>query len=130
MATEFQVSLEDSPGSLAWLASTLGDADVNVEAIDGRSGRGVSVVHFVPDKGEEAARALEDAGIPYSKRTVVVVDVLDKPGVLGDVALVMSNAGINIDYVYCTVKGLVVFGVDDVDGATQVACGMAVMASD
>ena len=130
MPIEFQVSLEDSPGSLAWLASTLGDADVNVEAIEGRSGRGASVVHFVPDKEEDAACALEEAGIPYSKRSVVLVDVLDKPGVLGEVALVMSNAGINIDYVYCTVKGLVVFGVDDVDGATQVACGMAVMASD
>ena len=90
----------------------------------------MSVVHFVPDKEEEAASALEEAGIPYSKRNVVLVDVLDKPGVLGEVALVMSNAGINIDYVYCTVKGLVVFGVDDVDGATQVASGMAVMVSD
>ena len=126
MPMEFQVSLEDSPGSLAWLGSLLGDADVNIEAIEGRSGRGVSVVHFIPDKPKEAAEALEDEGITYDKREVILVDVLDKPGVLGEVALVMSEAGINIDCVYVTVKGLVVLGVDDIEGATQVASGMAV----
>ena len=53
--------------------------------------------------------------------------VLDQPGMLGDVALVMSKAGINIDSVYVTTHGLLVLGVDDVAGATQVAAGMAVM---
>ena len=127
MPIEFQVSLEDKPGSLAWLGSVLGEADVNFEAIEGRSGRGVSAVHFVASDTEAAAAALEESGIPYSKREVVVVNVLDQPGTLGDVALVMSEAGINIDCVYVTVRGDVVLGVDDVDGATQVASGMAVM---
>ncbi len=127
MSIEFQVSLEDKPGSLAWLGSVIGDADVNFEAIEGRSGRGVSVVHFVASDTEAAAAALEESGIPYSKREVVVVNILDQPGTLGDVALVMSEAGINIDCVYVTVRGDVVLGVDDVEGATQVASGMAVM---
>ena len=127
MPIEFQVSLEDKPGSLAWLGSVLGEADVNIEAIEGRSGRGVSAIHFVASDTEAAAAALEESGIPYSKRDVVVVNVLDQPGALGDVALVMSEAGINIDGIYVTIRGDVVLGVDDVDGATQVASGMAVM---
>ena len=127
MPIEFQVSLEDKPGSLAWLGSVIGDADVNFEAIEGRSGRGVSVVHFIASDTEAAAAALEESGIPYSKREVIVVNVLDQPGTLGDVALVMSEAGINIDCVYVTIRGDVVLGVDDVEGATQIACGMAVM---
>ena len=127
MPIEFQVSLEDKPGSLAWLGSVLGEADVNFEAIEGRSGRGVSVVHFIASDTEAAAAALEESGIPYSKREVIVVNVLDQPGTLGDVALVMSEAGINIDCVYVTIRGDVVLGVDDVEGATQIACGMAIM---
>ncbi len=127
MPIEFQVSLEDKPGSLAWLGSVLGEADVNFEAIEGRSGRGVTVVHFVASDTEAAAAALKESGIPYSKREVVVVNILDQPGALGDVALVMSEAGINIDCVYVTVRGDVVLGVDDVEGAVQVASGMAVM---
>jgi hypothetical protein len=58
---------------------------------------------------------------------VLVVRVLDEPGALGQVALVMARAGINIDTVYVTTRGHVVLGVDDLAGATAVAAGMAVM---
>jgi hypothetical protein len=51
---------------------------------------------------QKAAPALDAARIAYSKRDVLVVRVLDEPGMLGDVALVMSKAGINIDSVYVT----------------------------
>ena len=75
----------------------------------------------------KAARALDAAGIAYRTRGVLIVRVLDEPGKLGDVALVMSQAGINIDSVYVTTRGHVVLGVDDLVGAIQVAGGMAVM---
>jgi hypothetical protein len=87
----------------------------------------MSRVQFVCDAPDRAIESLEAAGIPYSARDVLVVRVLDEPGVLGDVALVMSKAGINIDSVYVTTRGCVVLGVDDLVGATQVAGGMAVM---
>jgi hypothetical protein len=45
----------------------------------------------------------------------------------GDVALVMSKAGINIESVYVTTRGHIVLGVDDLAGAIQIAGGMAVM---
>ena len=66
-------------------------------------------------------------GSPIAPATVLIVRVLDEPGTLGDVAVVMSQAGINIDSVYVTTRGYVVLGVDDLVGATQVAGGMAVM---
>lgn len=127
MPIEFQVNLEDKPGSLAWLGSVLDEAGINIDAIHGRSGRGTSVVHFVGDDPERAAQALEDAGIGFSKREVVCVNLLDQPGALRDVALVMSEAGINIDSVYGNYQGGVIIGVDDIEGATQVAAGLAVM---
>lgn len=129
MAIEFQVQLENEPGSLARLATVLGDADVNIDAIHGRSGRMESIVHFIPDSADHATRVLEEAGVEFLTRDVLIVKVLDQPGMLGDVALVMSEAGINIDAVYVTTRGHVVLGVDDYDGAVQVAGGMAVMES-
>ncbi len=128
MATEFRVVLEDRPGTLARLGGVLGDAKVNIEAIDGVSLEGTGAVGFVANDPNKAARALDAAGIRYTRREVLIVRVLDEPGMLGDVALVMSRAGINIDSVYVTTRGHVVLGVDDLAGATQVAGGMAVMA--
>lgn len=128
MPTEFRVVLEDRPGTLAHLGGVLGNARVNIEAIQGISQEGKGFVQFVPDDADRAAAALDGARISYRKREVLVVRVLDEPGMLGDVALVMSRAGINIDSVYVTTHGHVVLGVDDLAGAIQVAGGMAVMA--
>jgi len=88
---------------------------------------GKSIVRFVPRDPDAAARALNASGLPFTAREVLIVKVLDQPGTLGEVALVMSHAGINIDAVYVTTRGHVVLGIDDVDGAIQVAGGMAVM---
>jgi hypothetical protein len=127
MATEFRVVLEDRPGALAALGSALGDARVNIEAIHGFSLEQQGIVQFVPNDADGATRALEAASFTYTTREVLIVRVLDQPGMLGDVALVMSKAGININTIYGTTRGHVVFGVDDLAGAIQVAAGMAVM---
>jgi len=128
MAIELRVVLQDRPGTLARLGGVLGDAEVNIEAIQGASREGEGFIQFVANDPDKAAHALDAAGISYSRREVLFGKVLDKPGMLGDVALVMSEAGINIDSVYVTTRGDIVLGVDDLAGATQVAGGMAVMA--
>ena len=128
MAVEFKVTVQDTPGTLARLGSVLGEARVNIEAIQGTSREGKGFIQFVPNDEDKAAHALDEAGITYSKREVLVVKVLDEAGMLGDLALVMAKAGINIDSVYVTTKGHIVLGVVDMVGAIQIAGGMAVMA--
>jgi len=129
MAVEFKVTVQDTPGTLARLGMILGRAQVNIEAIQGTSREEKGFIQFVPSDEAQAARALDAAGIAYSQREVLVVRVLDEPGMLGDLALVMAKAGINIDSVYVTTRGHIVLGVDDLAGAVQIAGGMAVIAS-
>jgi hypothetical protein len=130
MPTEFTVGLKDEPGTLARLGGVLGGAGVNIEAIAGSSRDGTTRVQFVCNAPDRTAASLQAAGITYTTRDVLVVSVLDEPGTLGDVGLVMSKAGINIDSIYVTTHGHLVLGVDDLAGAIQVAGGMAVMISD
>ena len=99
--------------------------------MDSSSSRdGPSRLQFVCKAPDRATESLRAAGIPYATREVLVARVFDEPGMLGDVALVMWKAGINIDSVYVTTRGHVVLGVDDLAGAIQVAGGMAVMTPD
>lgn len=121
MATEITVILKDQPGTLARLGAVLGEARVNIEAIQGSIRDADAVIQFVPSAPDRAMGGLAAAGIARTQREVLVVRVLDEPGMLGDVALVMSKAGINIDSVYVTTRGHIVLGVDDLDGG-----GMAV----
>ena len=127
MPVEFNVTLQDRPGTLARLGQMLGEAAVNIEAIQGMSREGHGFIHFVPRDPQQAARVLDAAGIGYSQREVLIVKVLDEPGMLSDLVLVMAQANINIDSIYVTTKGHVVLGVDDLPGAIHVAAGMAVM---
>jgi hypothetical protein len=126
MAIEFTVILENKPGTLAQLGHVLGEARVNIDAIHQMSNEQGSVVQFVPSDAVGAEKALTDAGVAFTRREVLVVDVLDQPGTLGDVAMVMADAGVNIDSLYVTNTAAVIFGVDDLDGGKQVTAGMAV----
>jgi hypothetical protein len=127
MAIEFTVVLPDESGRLARLGQTLGEAGVNIEAIQGMTVGGHGLVRFVAAGPDRAREALEKAGVPYMTREVLVVRVLDEPGALGEMALVMAKAGININAVYVTTRGHVVLSVDDLAGAIHVASGMNVM---
>src|SRR5437667_10506857 len=130
MPLEFSVTLQDRPGTLARLGQMLGEAAVNIEAIQGTSREGHAFIHFVPRDPQQAARVLDAAGIGYSQREVLIVKVLDEPGMLSDLVLVMAQANINIDSIYVTTKGYIVLGVDDLDAAIHAAAGMPVMALD
>jgi hypothetical protein len=130
VTTELTAILDDVPGTLADLGGALGRAGINIEAIHVTSRAGRSTVQFVADDTDRAERALDGVGIRCTRREVLVVRVLDEPGALGEVALVMSTAGINIDALYVTIRGHVVLAVDDLHGATQVAGGLAVTTAD
>jgi hypothetical protein len=127
MAREFTVNVADHPGLLADIGEALGRVNVNIEAIQGMTHQGRAIVRLIVDKPGSAEQALSTAGIPFTTRDVVLVKVLNEPGTIGDVARVMSEAGINIEAVYVTINGRVVMAVDDIDGALQVAHGMAVV---
>jgi len=127
MAIEFSVILDDRPGSLARLGGVLGDAGINIEAIHGSSREGKGFVQFVASDAARAAAALTAAGIPYTRREVLIVKILDEPGTLGDLTLIMATADVNIDAIYVTTRGDVVLGVDDLAGAIQISTGVAVM---
>jgi hypothetical protein len=130
MAKEIVVTLEDRPGTLAHFGEVMGLSRVNIDAIlvaTRGGGSAGGTVQFVASDPEAAVLALRADGVPCAMRDVVIVDIADKPGALGDLALVMADAEINIDSVYSTLDGKVVLGVDDYDGAMQVAKGMAVL---
>ncbi len=86
-------------GTLARVGTVLGNADVNIVAIQVFSRGEGRIVQFVPNNPDKATAALRAAGIPHTNREVLIVKVLDEPGDLGEVALVMTGAGINIDSV-------------------------------
>jgi len=121
MATDFTVILDDRPGELARLGEALGDRGVNIRGLAAFTGEGRGVVHVLIDDRDvtRAREALEDAGMGMAdEREVLVVDVEDRPGTLGELTRELADANVNIDLAYTTFGGVkIVIATDDMDSA-------------
>jgi hypothetical protein len=121
MATDITVILRDRPGELARLGEATGEAGVNIEGMCAMTGEGRGVIHIlVADEKAAAAReALEAAGLGVAdEREVLVIDVNDRPGTLGELARALGDANVNIELAYTTFGGIkLVVATDDLDSA-------------
>jgi hypothetical protein len=116
---DLTVSLEDRPGTLADLGEATGRAGINIEGMCATSAGARAEVHVLVDDGSAAREALGSAGIEVdAEREVLVIDVEDRPGTMGEVARKVADAGVNIGLAYSTFGGVrLVLGVDDLDRA-------------
>lgn len=120
MATDLTVILEDQPGTLAQLGEALGRAGINIDGGCGVPCGDEGEIHLLVQDAAAAKRALQDAGIEVrDERDVIVAEIEDRPGSLGELARRVANAGVNINLMYLNTSGHVVLGVDDLEAASQ-----------
>lgn len=114
MATDLTVILENRPGTLAQAAEALGSAGINIDGSCGFPCEGVGIFHILVQDGSAAGATLKGAGFDVrAEREVLVLDLEDKPGTLGEVCRRIANAGANIDLQYLATNTRVVIGADD-----------------
>ncbi|MGH7150184.1 MAG: ACT domain-containing protein [Planctomycetota bacterium] len=120
IGTEVRVTLEDKPGSMAKVASTLGNAKLNITGFTVTGGTG----RFYVEDPPKAIAALQKAGIPAWTTPVLCLDLENTPGVLGRVAAAFAERGVNVDCGYAaattTGRATVVLAVSDLKAATEV----------
>jgi len=116
---ELTITLEDRPGRLAELGEATGKAGINIEGMCATTGGGTAEVHVLVDDAAAAREALGSAGIEVDVESdVLVIDVEDRPGTMGEVARKLADAGVNIGLAYATFGAAkLVLGVDDLDRA-------------
>ncbi|BBL67690.1 D-3-phosphoglycerate dehydrogenase [Methanoculleus chikugoensis] len=97
-----QISIfsENRPGRLAAIAGALRDAGINIFAFSIAEADGFGVVRALVDRPEDAHRRLTDLGFRVSFTDVIGVKMRDEPGGLSDIASILGDAGINIEYAY------------------------------
>ena len=119
MSTDLTVIVDDRPGVLADLGEATGRAGVNIEGLCAVTGDGKGFIHLLVEDAEAARGALEEAGFGIAdEREVVLVDLHDKPGTMGEIARDLAEAGVGIDFAYTIFSGVrLVIVTDDTEKA-------------
>jgi hypothetical protein len=118
MAKDLTVVLEHQPGTLAALGEATGGAGVNIDGICAVTVGGQGEIHLLVEDADAARRALGGAGFTVrEERDVIVHEVEDRPGVVGEVARRVADAGVNIELVYLATGTRMVIGANDLEKA-------------
>ena len=121
-AVQISVFLENKSGRLAELTSALAKASVNVRALSLAETIDYGVLRLIVDKPAEARKALSEAGFTVTETEVVAVEMPDRPGGLAGIVDLVTQSGLNIEYLYAFVgqrgeNAVVIFRIDDVKAA-------------
>ena len=119
MATDLTLYLDDHPGELARVGDVLGKGGANIAGLCAlTSGGGQAEVHILVEDPTPAFEALQGAGIKIAaEQEVIVLDIEDRPGALGEVARKLGNANVNLTTAYLATNTRLVLAADDLAAA-------------
>jgi hypothetical protein len=111
--------LDDEPGELALLGDVLGRAGVNIAGLCAlTSGGGHAEVHILVHDATSAFEALQSAGIKIvEEQEVMVLDVQDRPGALGELVKRLGAAKVNLETAYLATNTRLVLGAENLADA-------------
>src|SRR5437764_3516201 len=101
-ATQFSVFLVNKPGVLAQVTAALAKSKINVVAMTLVDSQEHGVLRIVADDPAAARKALAALNLPMTETEVLCLELSNRPGALADVATVLGENHININYAYCT----------------------------
>ena len=100
--TQFSVFLVNKPGVLAQVTGALAAEKINLVALTLVDSQEHGVLRMVAENAAEARTVLRKLNLPMTETDVLCVDLPNRPGALADVATLLGENHININYAYVT----------------------------
>lgn len=100
---QISVFIENRKGALADALRTVSDAGVGLRALSIADTSDFGILRIITDDNRRAAFALSAAGYICSATEIVAARADDKPGGMAALLTVLSDAGIDVEYVYAFV---------------------------
>lgn len=90
------VIVPNEPGGLAQVTAALGDANINIESIDGRLAGELGVITLTTSDDDAALHTLLEEGLRAVTSDSVLFHLPDQPGALAGVAQLFSSHRLNV----------------------------------
>jgi len=114
---QLSVFIENKTGRVSEVSEVLGAAGVNIRGFSVSDTADYGIVRLVVDDPEAAQKVLGEAGFTVKVSDVICMNLPDRPGGLAEILKIVSDAGVNIEYVYSLISTYAVINVADIDRA-------------
>ena len=119
---QISVFLENKPGALYGMTGALAQNNVDMRALSLAETKDFGIARIIVDNIYAATTVLKEAGYVHSVTPVLGVAIPDTPGGLNKVLQVITNAKVNVEYMYAFLGGkskqaYMIFRVEDVKSA-------------
>lgn len=125
--TQLSVFIENKAGRVSEITDLLGQAGVNIRGFSISDTADYGIVRLIVDDPSKGMDVLHKAGFTVKTSEVLCLNLPDRPGGLAGVLKVVSDAGVNIEYVYSLISTYVVINVADIDRAVSLLKGQPVV---
>ena len=117
---QLAVFVDNRPGTLLRMCQALAAAKVNILALSILDTVDHAIIRMVVDRPKEAERVLAGLNAMMQRNDVIVMDVPNSVGALAQIAERLAQAGINMEYAYCSASaaqpsGALVLRTNDVE---------------
>ena len=135
---QISVFLENRPGTLTNMTALLEENGIDMRALSLAETNDFGIVRIIVDDVYKAATVLKDGGFVHKLTPVLAVLIPDEPGGLHRVLEVLTEAGVNVEYMYAFLGGgdvdhaYMIFRVQDTKaaGAALAAKGIKLVSQD
>ena len=102
---QISVFVENKPGALYALTAVLAQGQIDMRALSLAETKDFGIVRLIVNDLYKTTTLLKDAGYVHSLTPVVGVAIPDVPGGLNRVLQVLTDARINVEYMYAFLGG-------------------------
>lgn len=102
---QISVFVENKPGALYAMTGVLAQNKVDMRALSLAETKDFGIVRMIVDNVYTATTVLKDAGYVHSVTSVLGVAIPDTPGGLNRVLQVLTDAKVNVEYMYAFLGG-------------------------
>lgn len=120
MIRQVSVFIQNDSGRLASVLKALKEADVNIRSLTISETADYGIMRLILQDTDKGLKALKDAKVMANETNVMAVEIPDKPGGLSQLAELLAQDGIDIEYAYSflpqnTSNAIIIFKVQDED---------------
>lgn len=102
---QISVFLENKPGALLGMTRVLAGEGIDMRAFSLAESSDFGIARIIVDDLYRTTTVLKDAGYVHNVTPVIAVSVSNTPGGLNQALGVLSDAGVNVEYMYAFVGG-------------------------